>query len=96
MGFIKEMTIYTQGRRKEYKICYDERALNRIAIRTAGSHSPFDIISIDVKDHTIRLIQSKRKLSEKMDYIDPKLKEKLEKENKNIYEGDYKIIFEVR
>ncbi len=89
------MTIYTKGRAKEYKLIYEERAKGRIAFRTAGSHSPFDVISIDLATKTIRLIQSKRTLSQKMSYIDPKLAEKLKKENKK-FNGTYEVIFEAR
>ncbi len=51
---------YIKGRRKEYKI------VNRLKLegwdivqRTAGSHSPVDIIAINKKLRVIRLIQSK-------------------------------------
>ena len=50
---------YVQGRRKEYKIRTREIALGRIAFRSAGSHSPVDVVSIDTKDKIIRLIQAK-------------------------------------
>lgn len=53
-------THYNKGREKEYNIC---RRLKRegyqIAQRTAGSHSPFDVIAINKDTKTIRLIQSK-------------------------------------
>ena len=38
---------YIKGRRKEYRIVAQERKKGRLAVRTAGSHSPFDVISID-------------------------------------------------
>lgn len=51
---------YLKGRRKEYKIVnrYKELGYN-IVQRTAGSHSPFDIIAINLKKREIRLIQCK-------------------------------------
>jgi hypothetical protein len=71
------MTIYIKGRRKEYKIIYDERAKGRIAFRSAGSHSPIDVVSIDIKNKTIFFIQSKRTLNKRMSYIDETIKNKL-------------------
>ena len=87
--------VYKKGRRKEYQIVYDERAKGNIAFRSAGSHSAFDVVSIDFKNRIITLIQSKRTMSETMKFTDEKLKEKIEKENKYL-EGFYEIIFEVR
>ena len=51
---------YLKGRRKEYKICdeYKKKGFD-IVQRTAGSHSPFDVIAIDIKARVIKLIQSK-------------------------------------
>ena len=50
---------YEKGRRKEYKIVHAEKDKGRIAFRSAGSHSPIDVVSIDVKNRKIFLIQSK-------------------------------------
>lgn len=51
---------YEKGRRKEYKICdYLKKKGFDIVQRTAGSHSPFDIIAINIKAKQIRLIQCK-------------------------------------
>ncbi|KKM26101.1 hypothetical protein LCGC14_1588170 [marine sediment metagenome] len=51
---------YNKGREKEYNIC---RRLKKdgfaVAQRTAGSHSPFDVIAINKETKTILLIQSK-------------------------------------
>lgn len=52
-----------------------ERKLDRLAVRTAGSHSPFDVISIDAENANIFLIQSKP------DSMNEKEKEKIETEN---------------
>jgi len=51
---------YEKGRRKEYKICekYKKEGYD-IVQRTAGSHSPFDIIAINKTLKIIKLIQSK-------------------------------------
>ena len=51
---------YIKGRRKEYKICDELRTLGfDIVQRTAGSHSPIDIIAINIKDKKIIFTQSK-------------------------------------
>ena len=89
------MTNYQKGRRKEYKVVNDERNNNRLAFRSAGSHSPFDVISIDKVSKVIRLIQCKRTSSESIDYINPKLKQKLEEKNKD-FNGTYLVVFEAR
>lgn len=51
---------YLKGRRKEYGIT--ERLKKEgwdIAQRSKGSHSPVDVIAIDIKNKKIKLIQSK-------------------------------------
>lgn len=51
---------YIKGRRKEYKVCCDFRKMGfTIVQRTAGSHSPFDVIAIDLNNRKIKLIQCK-------------------------------------
>lgn len=50
---------YIKGIKKERKIVNDEKALGRIAFRSAGSHSPIDVVSIDTDMMIIRLIQAK-------------------------------------
>ena len=54
-----------------------------------------DIIAINRKLKIIKLIQSKRKLDEKMSYIEEKLKAKIEEENKDL-NGEFRVEFEVR
>lgn len=78
---------YQKGRRKEYKIC-DELKKEGFDIvqRTAGSHSPFDIIAINVKCRVIKLIQSKPD-----NYKSDKIKEEWNKLNNN-----YKVKFEIK
>ena len=51
---------YVKGRRKEYYICnkLKEEGFD-IAQRTAGSHSPFDIIAVRKRDRQIKLVQAK-------------------------------------
>ena len=91
------MNVYKKGARKEYKICKELKESGEwdIVQRTAGSHSRIDIIAISIKNKKIKLIQNKRTLARNMDYINPQLKSKLEKENKEL-EGNYKVEFEAR
>lgn len=76
---------YKKGARKEYHIIYKLRKEGYdIVQRTAGSHSPIDIIAINQTTKIIKLIQSKRTMKETMDFIDTKLKTKIEEDNKDL------------
>ena len=82
---------YLKGREREYAIIrrLKKEGCWEIAQRTAGSHSPFDIIAINKETKEILLIQSKP------DDIS-------ENESDSIYSkanwlnGDFKVSFEVR
>jgi len=50
---------YLKGVRKERRIVNEERAKGNIALRSAGSHSPIDVVSIDKRNGVIKLIQCK-------------------------------------
>ena len=51
---------YIKGRRKEYKVCDELKECGfEIVQRTAGSHSPIDIIAIDIETHQILFVQCK-------------------------------------
>jgi len=51
---------YQKGRRKEFYVCDKLRKQGfDIAQRTAGSHSPFDIIAIHKAKKIIKLVQVK-------------------------------------
>ena len=51
---------YIKGRKKEYKICKELRMKGfDIVQRTAGSHSPIDVIAINKSLRVIKLIQAK-------------------------------------
>lgn len=51
---------YRKGRRKEYSVCDKLRAEGfDIVQRTAGSHSPIDIIAIHRENKKIKLVQVK-------------------------------------
>lgn len=54
------MKAYAKGRRKEYKIIHELKDKGfDIVQRTAGSHSPIDILAINKTKQEIWLIQSK-------------------------------------
>ena len=79
---------YEKGRRKEYAIC--DRLRNQgydIAQRTAGSHSPFDIIAVNKAKKIIKLVQVKTS-----DVI--RQKSELEKANEDL-NGNYEVEFVV-
>lgn len=50
---------YRKGYRKENRIVNEEKAKGRIALRSAGSRSPVDVVSIDKLNGVIKLIQCK-------------------------------------
>ena len=76
---------YEKGRRYEYETVKKEKAEGCIAFRTAGSHSPIDVISIDMASRVILLIQCKTgKASQK------KLKSNFERTD------TYTVIWELR
>ncbi len=50
---------YRKGADKERKLVNEERALGRVAFRSAGSKSPVDVCSIDIVNKHIKLIQAK-------------------------------------
>ena len=87
--------IYKRGARKEYQIIKDLKDEGwPITQRTAGSHSPVDIIAINPELKTIKFIQSKRTLNKNMAFIDPKLKKRIEYANKQL-NGLFLVVFEV-
>lgn len=50
---------YQKGVRKERKIVNQARKLGYLSFRSAGSHSPIDVIIIDTKLKKIQLLQCK-------------------------------------
>ena len=52
------MSNYDRGRETEYKICDALREAGYIAQRSAGSHSPWDVVALGPTG--VRLIQAKR------------------------------------
>jgi Holliday junction resolvase len=79
---------YAKGRRKEYAIIREEKAMGYIAFRSAGSHSPIDIVSIDTRAKVILLIQAKSGLS-------PAALQRLEEQHEEL-NGTYMVHFQCR
>lgn len=80
---------YIKGRRKEYKVCTELKNLGwAIAQRTAGSHSPIDIIAINTDKNIIRLIQCKP------DDMNAHQQQKIRDENKDL-NGTFEVRFSV-
>jgi len=50
---------YIKGRRKEYAVIKEAKSEGKIAFRSAGSHSPIDVVTIDPRFHNIEFIQCK-------------------------------------
>jgi len=70
---------YVKGRRKEYALVHDYKAQGcDIAFRSAGSHSPIDVVAIDKTKKIIYLIQAKP------DNMNETNKRKLLKEHKEL------------
>ena len=80
---------YMKGYRKERNLVNAAKALGCLAFRSAGSHSPVDVIIIDSKQHMIHLIQAKAgDLSEAE-------KTRIKKANDKL-NGIYKVQFTVK
>ena len=52
---------YVNGRAKEYRIMNVAKKEGKIALRSAGSHSPIDVVVINILEMKINLIQCKPK-----------------------------------
>ena len=77
---------YIKGRRKEYKVMADERKLGNLVLRSAGSHSIIDVVSIDVKARVIKFIQCKpNNISE----LDKKTLELQARELNNVFRCEF-------
>lgn len=79
---------YEKGRRREYTIKYQlEKEGYEIVQRTAGSHSPFDLIAIDRLTKTIKLVQVKQQNYDK----EEKLNEKWRDLN-NVFRVEFEVM----
>lgn len=77
---------YVKGRRKEYKVVNQEKDKGNMSFRSAGSHSPVDVISIDNVNKVIKLIQCKS------DNMPESQKKKLEEQYKYL-NSVYSVVF---
>lgn len=75
---------YKNGANKERKLVNREREKGRLSFRSAGSHSPIDVFSLD-KQGVIKLIQSKPKT------MSENAKQKI-LDNLKQYEGFYEVV----
>lgn len=78
---------YRKGYEYERKLVNKERDKGNVSFRSAGSHSPIDVISIDHRNKRIELVQAKAGES----YTDSK-KAKIQAENSYL-EGKYDVVF---
>lgn len=81
---------YVKGRNKEYKIVHALRSDGfDIAQRTAGSHSPIDIIAINRLTKVIKFVQAKP------ESMSQNQKDKIELENNwlnNVFRCEFEVI----
>jgi len=77
------VTNYQRGRAKEYRVKKKLEQQGYYVIRSAGSHSYFDLIAIHKEKREILLIQVKKRATKK----DRELYEKLAKE----FDGKYDV-----
>jgi len=81
-------TNYERGADKERRIVNRFKKRDWVALRSAGSHSPIDVIAIDPKEKEIKLIQSK------LGYLAPSQVTKILKDGEKL-NGNYKVVFEL-
>lgn len=80
---------YNKGVRKERKIVNAAKEKGLVAFRSAGSHSPIDVVIIDVHRRRIRLVQSK---SDNLPESGKTLLEKKWKHLNGVYVVDFRVI----
>jgi len=79
---------YKKGYNKERMLVNRAREAGRVAFRSAGSHSPIDVITINHEDRKIQLLQSKP------DTMSQNAKNKILEDNKFL-NGTYEVSFHV-
>lgn len=80
---------YVKGRRQEYKLVNQAKKMGCVAFRSAGSHSPIDVVAIDTAQKRISLIQAKP------DTMSENAKNKLKEENidlNGVFEVEFLVI----
>jgi Holliday junction resolvase len=79
---------YQKGVRLERKVVNEARAAGCIAFRSAGSHSPFDVVILDLEKKKIAFIQCKA--GQWDEYKMNKLEDKYA-----VFDGVFDVIFRV-
>lgn len=79
---------YINGRAREYKVKWALERLGMISFRSAGSHSPIDVIGIDPEKRIIKLIQCKPKS------MSQNKRNEILEANKGL-QGTFQVTFEV-
>ena len=79
---------YRKGADKERRLVRKAIKAGKYALRSAGSHTPIDVVIIDPKERTIRLIQSKYETFPESQRL------KLLEEHGHL-DGTYTVTFEV-
>lgn len=82
--------IYFKGYKLERKVVNQARAKGYISFRSAGSHSPIDLVIVNHKDRKIELVQCKAGESYKESFKD-KLAKQYEHLN-GVYEVSFKVV----
>lgn len=77
---------YVKGRRKEYRLVNEHKSMGHVSFRSAGSHSPVDVVAIDCGNKRIQLIQAKP------GSMSDNAKKKLEEENSGL-NGNFEVRF---
>lgn len=88
------MSNYSRGANKERSVVNKARAEGKIALRSAGSHSPIDVVIIDNNLKEIRLVQCKPRSMQKSDYSPTAAAQRLIDELAKL-DGIYKVTTEV-
>jgi len=79
---------YAKGVRKELKYVNEAKGSGLISFRSAGSHSPIDVVQIDMANKFIQFLQCKP------DTIGETERKRLEDELKNL-NGVFNVAFDV-
>lgn len=80
---------YINGRQHEYRVLREAKARGCIALRSAGSHSPVDVVIIDTFNRKITLVQCKP-----ASMPDRQMRE-IEEQYKEL-NGSFEVVYEVR
>ena len=83
---MKRANIYRKGARYERKIVNSARSEGLISFRSAGSHSPVDVVIIDRDKKRVSFIQCKKSDSYTGDYV---------KESSEGWTVDFKVMQEM-